>query len=148
MHSVFFWCHTCVFPENLIKIRGGGESHKVGNFIDAQIRSDEHLFCIVNPYLYDSLVWGDPVFPFQASYDMDRVEIKIIGNAIQGELGVKVLKYVFHNIGCQQFRGIALRLEYMYKTQEPEKKFLAFQGRQKRLVLGLFLLILDRKSVV
>ena len=72
---------------------------------------------------------------------MDRVEIKIIGNAFQGELGVKVLQYVFHNIGCQQFRGIALRLEHLYKTQEPEKKFLAFQGRQKRLVLGLFLLI-------
>ena len=52
---------------------------------------------------------------------MDRVEIKIIGNAIQGELGVKVLQYVFHNIGCQQFRGIALRLEHLYKTQEPEK---------------------------
>ena len=86
--------------------------------------------------MYDSLVWGDPVFPFQASYDMDRVEIKIIGNAIQGELGVKVLKYVFHNIGCQQFRGIALRLEYLYKTQEPEKNVPGIPGETKALGPG------------
>ena len=60
---------------------------------------------------------------------MDRVEVKIIGNAFQGELCVKVLQYVFHNIGSQQFRGISLGLENLHKAQKPEEKLLAFQGR-------------------
>ena len=102
--SVFLWRNAGIFPKDFVKIRGGREPHEFGDFIDAQIGSDEHLFCVIDPNLNDGFVWGDPVFPFQAPYDMDRMKIKIVGNTFQGGLCVEILQDVFHNISSQKLR--------------------------------------------
>ena len=72
---------------------------------------------------------------------MGGVKIKVLGNVFQSQRQMVVLHNVLHNTDGQQFGGGHLRIGYLYKIQQFQKKLLALQRGEGSLPLILFLLI-------